>query len=256
MKKILWFSVLLLLLCGTAFGQAKRSVIRFRLSDGSLIRIALNGRYFNKTGRYLTVGDIPGKRQKVKIYRFRPYANKPGGKASLVFQGKIKIEKGGRYEAVVDTKTGQLYLTKVNNLSNQPGRLPPPDANQNLNITASGLSTFQRQNGNAFVATTGKTRIDSTLSPQMEQLGKEMNAAVTDEKKLKAAMDYLKKTPAITTANARQICSWLLFDDNRLKFLKNAYPKVTDRQHLGSLADTFTENTAQKEWQNYLAQQR
>src|SRR5690606_9876656 len=113
MKRLLFLSFMLLFSASVVFAQSRRSTIRFSLSDGSRIAVSLNGRYFNKTGRTLTVGDVPGKKQNVKVYRYRPYARKNGGKATLVFSGKVKIEKGGMYNAVVDAKTGQLYLTEV-----------------------------------------------------------------------------------------------------------------------------------------------
>lgn len=251
MKKILLFPILLLLLASASYGQ--KSTIRFRLSDGDLIRVAVNGRYYNKSGHSLTVGDIPGKRQQIKIYRFRPYANQPGGKASLVFQGKIKIEKGSNYEAVVDAKSGQLYLTKVNQLNKQTGKLPPPEANHNLNLTKSGSHTFQRQSNHPVTENAASA---SSLSSDMEPLRKEMYSAVTDVKKLKIATNYLKTVTSITAEACSEISSWLLFDDSRIQFLKNAYPKIDDPENLSIVEKTFTETATKGEWQKYQEEQR
>lgn len=242
MKKLLFLSVVFLFSAAVVFAQSKRSTIRFSLSDGSPIALSMNGRYFNKTGRSLTVGDIPGKKQDVKIYRYRPYARKSGGKATLVFSGKIKIEKGGTYDAVVDAKTGQLYLTEVNSLDNSVGKLPPPEANQ-----AIGTTTETPEATMPMAQTT-------ELSPALQQLKSEMNGQVSDAKKLKKALDYLKKQNSLRAEDVQHICSWLLFDDNKMGFARQAYDKVSDKENLENVRSVFTETTNQQAFDQMLKQ--
>lgn len=244
MKKLLLLSFIFMLGVTVVFAQSGRSTIRFRLSDGSQISLAMNGRYFNKTGRSLTVGDIPGKKQDVKIYRYRPYARKSGGKATLVFSGKIKIEKGGTYDAVVDTKSGQLYLTAVNSLDNPVGKLPSPEANQAISTTTAS--------GEAIMPHTQTTEI----SPALQQLKTKMYGQTTDVEKLKTALHFLQKQNSVSAEDIRLICSWLLFDDNRMTLVRQAYDKVSDKGNLEVVRSVFTETASQQAFDQMLKQKQ
>lgn len=250
MKKILLIPILILFLFNSSFAQSKRSTIRFQLSDGGLIQIAINGRYFNKTGRSLTIGDIPGKWQEIKIYRFQPYANRPGGKASLLFSGDIKIQKGSKYEAIIDAKTNQLYLTQVNNLNVNNGKLPPPQNNQILKN--GNLPDQQKIVDTSNQDDAPETNTAATLSSDMQGLQKQMNAEVSDQKKLDKALTFLHDIESLSSNDAKNICSWLLFDDNRMKFLKAAYDKISDPQHLEIVKQTFTETSTKESFESYL----
>lgn len=243
MKKLLVLSFVFLFSASVAFAQSNRSTIRFRLSDGSQITLAVNGRYFKKTGRSLTVGDIPGKRQDVKIYRYRPYARKSGGNATLVFSGKIKIEKGGIYDAVVDAKTGQLYLTEVSSLDNTVGKLPPPEANQSIEEPTDTTGTMSLVDAAA-----------SEMSPALQQLKTEMYEQTADAEKLKVALSYIQKQNSLSAEEVRQICSWLLFDDNKMNFVRQVYDKVSDKENLEVVRSVFTETANQQAFDQMLKQ--
>ncbi|HET8573072.1 MAG TPA: DUF4476 domain-containing protein [Edaphocola sp.] len=244
MKKLLFLSLILLFCASVGFAQSRRSTIRFSLSDGSRIAVAMNGRYFDKTGRGLTVGDVPGRKLDVKIYRYRPYARRSGGKATLVFSGKIKIEKGGTYDAVVDAQTGQLYLTEVNNLDNIVGKLPPPEANQPVDETP-GIT----ESAMPHVPAAGS-------SPALQQLKTKMYGQISDAKKLKTALHFLQKQNSLNAEDLRLICSWLLFDDNRLSFVRQAYDKVSDKENLGSVRSVFTETANQQAFDRMLKEKQ
>ncbi len=117
MKKILVLVLSFFLFLHTASAQkSDRSTMRIRLSDGTPLLLTINGRDFKKTGRSITIGDIPRKRQDFRIYRFRPYADGRGGKAELVFSGRVKIEKGSTYDCVVDVREGKFMMKEVSSL--------------------------------------------------------------------------------------------------------------------------------------------
>ena len=241
MKKLLFLSLMFLFGVSSAvFAQSRRSTIRFSLSDGSRIAISMNGRYFNKTGRSLTVGDIPGKKQDVKIYRYRSYARQSGGKATLVFSGNIKIEKGGTYDAVVDAKTGQLYLTEVNSLDKSVGKLPPPEANQPVAEIPENTESPMPQAPTA------------DISPALQQLKTKMYGQTSDAEKLKTALHFLQGQNHLSAEDLRLICSWLLFDDNKMSFVRQAYDKVSDKKNLGTVRSVFTETANQQAFDRML----
>lgn len=247
MKRLGCFVFVLLLSISTVQAQSGRSTIRFSLSDGNLIRVALNGRYFNKTARRLTVNDIRGKQQEIKVYRFRPYANRRGGKATLAFSGRIKIEKGTTYNAVIDGKTGKLYLTPVDILPKEQGKLPDPAMNQPLNTQQEQTPDPEQQ------PTLGKENVQ--LGPDLQKLKTEIDKKVIDGEKLKKALSYLNTISAISSEAVYQITSWLLFDDTKLKFVQAAYPKVSNPESLEDVKALFTEDSSKRKLSDFLKKQ-
>lgn len=245
MKKLFSTVVLGVLVMSMAWAQPKRSTIQFRLTDNDLIRVAVNGRFFNKTARSITVGAIPGKKQEVKLYRFRPYANKKGGKAELIFSGRIKIEKGESYQAVVDPKTGKLYLTKVSELQERVGQLPSPGANRTL-------SENEDLRSNPDVGDALRTTPSVNLSPALQKLGKEMQLEVTDGKKLQKALSYLDKQNRVSSMDTKIIIGWLLFDENRLAFIKKAYPKLSDEEEMDEIRMSLSDAGVKSSFEQFL----
>jgi len=221
-----------------SFGQAKRSTLRVRLSDGDLIKIAVNDRYFDKTGRSLTIGDLRGKRQYLKVYRFRPYADGRGGRAHLLFSGMLKLEKGHIYDAVVDVRTQQLSLTEVSALPAAPSQMPFRPGSDHA-VGASPLPA---------------TPAPEALSPRLASLQQAMDRKDTDEGKLKIAKTFLEQP--VTAEEVKTIASWFFFDDTRMLFIKAAYPGVTDKNQLPPIRDVFTEEATRNAFDQFLQEQR
>lgn len=256
--KTLLFS-LLFFSTSLAFAQPKRSTIQFRLNDNSLIRLAMNGRYFPNTARVLTVGDIPGKKQYVEVYRVLPYSGRRGDKTQLIFSGSIKIEKGNDYQALINAQTGQLFLTPVSSLNaippvSQATEAPNVSTEDNTDDQADQENIVNQQN-NSNAATDSSSEPSSAtpeLSPGMQMLQTQMSGEVVDKNKLEKAMEYIGQVRSLTSQEATQICSWLLFDENRLKFVKAAYPKISDPENLSILRSTFTEAASKATFEKFL----
>lgn len=220
-------------------GANNRSTLRIRLSDGSPLLITVNGRDFKKIGRSITVGDLPGKRQEIQVYKYRMYADGKGGKAELAFSGRIKIEKGYTYDCVVDLGTGKFRMRPVASLE----ALPEPqrfDPAQNRVV--------DQNNPNADLELPVTTEVSAKLAP----LKAAMTNVDADSKKLDLALNYINKN-AVNTQDVTNIAGWIFFDDNRMKFVKQAYSKVVDKGNFDAVGKVFTLENSKKEFSDFLS---
>jgi len=253
MKRMLMLVMALFLTIPAVFAGA-RSTIRIRLSDGSPLMVSINGRDFKKIGRTVTIGDIPGKRQYLQVYKYRMYADGNGGKAELTYSGNIKIEKGGTYDCIVDLRTQKLRVRQVASL--QPISAPPP-FNPNLSQPLN-----QNDNQGGQVSDDNASNDEAPLelpaaqdvNPKLLPLKKSMDAVDADSKKLALAVAYTNKN-TFNSQDVSNIATWIFFDDNRMKFVKQAYAKVSDKHNFATVANVFTLDDSKKEFNSFLKQQ-
>jgi hypothetical protein len=238
MKRFFVFALGFLLSFSVAFAQKNdRSTMRIRLSDGSPLMVTINGRDFKKTGRAITIGDIPKKRQDIQVYRFRPYADGGGGKAELVYSGTVKLEKGNTYDCIVDIGTRKFRMKEVASLAPVPDRLPFRPGNDKPIQEQTPVDEIP---GNEPVAST-----------RLQGLKAAMDRVDEDSKKLVEAKKFIGQN-TISSAEAKAIASWIFFDDNRMLFVKSAYPKVTDKNNFQQVGTVFTLEDSRKEFDAFM----
>lgn len=238
MKKVLLLIFPILFTLNFSFAQ-NRSTLRLRLSDGSLLKVAINNREFKKISSSLIIGDVPGKRPHIKVYRFRPYADGRGGKAEIVYSGTIKIQKGGSYDGIIDLNNRRLLLKEVNSLENIPESAPFKIGNDKTLSEPAGSDE--------------SSEINSDLSPELMTIKKAMDQEVSDHEKLNTVERYIGSS--ILTHDVAHISSWFFFDETKIKFIKMIYPKVADRENLSSLESIFTSEVSKNEFRNFLKKQ-
>lgn len=216
-----------------AMAQSNRSTLNVRMSDGSPILITINGRDFKKINSLITVADLPRKRHNIQVYKFRPYADGKGGKAELVYSGDFKIKPGFNYDCVVDANSRKLY---IKNLSNTPGGTytPPPPAPR---------PDFRKD---APIGNNTAVAAQSDLGRLQQQI----EGVKEDTKKLSIARTYVAQNQ-VSTSDVRTIASWIMFDDNKMEFLKEAYTQVQDKENYASLSDVFTLPATKKEFKDF-----
>ncbi len=240
MKPFFLFLVCSLITFGAFAQRANRSTLYFRLSDGQPLVVTINDRDYKKVNTRITIADVPGRRQHIKAYRFRPYADGNGGKAELIYSGTIKIAPGSSYDCIVDMKSRKL-LVKDLGPGNSPapaGYLPPPPP-----------PAPDARNDVALDHSAEHINMDARLS----QLQQSMNETKEDGKKLAAAKSFVTRY-GTTTAELRTIASWIMFDDNKMELLKSSYNSIRDKQKFNQLKDVFTLPAAQKEFTQYATQ--
>lgn len=244
MKRIIALAIGFLLSLNFVFAQKNdRSAMRIRLSDGSPLLVTINGRDFKKTGRSITIGDIPRKRQNIQVYRFRPYADGNGGKAELVYSGTIKLVKGSTYDCIVDLGTRKFRMKEVSSLAPLAER-PPFNPNQSQPVTQNSGNT-----GNEEV--TLDMPPDRTVSSRLQPLKTAMDKTDADSKKLAEARKFIQQN-TLTSQEVKQIAGWMFFDDNRMLFVKQAYARVSDKNNFATVAEVFTLTESKKEFNSFL----
>jgi hypothetical protein len=233
MKHLL--SILLLsFICGNIFAQKKdnRSTLRIRLSDDAPLTVSVNGRYFQKTGKSITIGDLPRKKHQIKVYRFRPYKDGQGGKAELVYSGRIKTESGNIYDCVVDVPSRKLRMKQVAALE------PTVQARY-----------VQEQPAMAPIAS------PKARSAALTQLKAKIDAQNEDAEKLKIANKHMAASKAMVD-EVKDIATWFYFDDTRLAFIKSCFGRVNDPENFTSLGSVFTLESTYSDFQKFLQQKQ
>lgn len=249
MKNILVLVLSFFLFLDTASAQrSDRSTMRIRLSDGTPLLLTINGRDFKKTGRSITIGDIPRKRQDLQVYRFRPYADGRGGKAELVYSGRVKINKGSTYDCVVDVRERKFLMKEVSSLPAierppfNPRRDQPTDRNSNEEEDQYAATE------NTDIAMPPSRDVSARLQP----LKTAMDRVDADSKKLAEAKKFISQN-SITAAEVKSIAGWLFFDDTRLSFVKAAYPKVSDKARFTEeVGSVFTLAGSKSEFDDFM----
>jgi hypothetical protein len=238
MKRLLLSVFALLFLAPALIAQSNRSALRIRLSDGDLMKIAVNNRYFEKVGRVLTIGDLHGKRQYLKVYRFRPYADGKGGKAELIFSGTVKLKRGTDYDAIVDVQNRKL---KIKERSGPLKPMQPPPFKPQVDKPTSGGEYIPEE----------QPQVAHRLPDRLLSLKAAMDKEITDAAKLNKAKVYLRQ--GLSAQDAATISSWFFFDDTRMEFVKAALPEMTDKNNAGLLRETFTEESAKQDLDKLLS---
>lgn len=246
MKRILLLALAFLLSFSAAFAQrSDRSTLRIRLSNGDPLLVTINGRDFKKVGRSITIGDIPRKRQYLQVYRYRAYADGKGGKAELVYSGTIKVKKGNTYDCIVDLGTREFRMKEVASLQPMASR-PDFPARRDQPLEQGNMDNNA---GNDDVTLTMPP--DRSISPRLQSLKATMDRVDADSKKLAEANKFINANN-VTSEEVRDIAGWIFFDDNRLTFVKAAYPKVSDKENFNIVGEVFTLPESRKEFDNFL----
>ncbi|HTO16846.1 MAG TPA: DUF4476 domain-containing protein [Edaphocola sp.] len=236
--------IILVLFSFSGFAQnPNKSTLHFRLSNGQPLTITINGRDFRKVNTQITLVDLPGKRHSVQVYRFRPYADGKGGKAELVYSGSFKIQKGNVYDVIVDVNQ---RILRIKNL----GRVGEVDLNRNNSAALPPSLPPNAQNNVIPEQEYIPENSDMNISARLLIIKEQMDIVDEDSKKLKIAQDYIQKNP-ISTADLRNISSWIMFDDNKMILLKSAYSKIKDKQNFAGLKTIFILPETQSDFEKY-----
>lgn len=200
--------------------------------------ITINDRDFKKINSLITLYDLPGKRHSIRVYKYHPQGDRRNAEAQLVYSGTIKIEPGNTYDCIVDVQQRKLYIKKMG-LNDPPSyQAPPPaplpDASRDVAISNNRELAF--------------------YSPRLKSTIDAMDQAKEDSKKLELANNYARQQN-INTSEARMLADHIMFDDNKLAFLKSVYPSITDKNQFSSLQDVFNMEKAKKDFLDFANKQ-
>lgn len=251
MRHLASFVILLLFTFQSSLAaNRERSTIRFSLSDGYPLTLNINNRDYKKAGRFVTIGDIPRKRQNVRIYRYRAFADGRGGKAELVFSGNIKVDPGSTYECIVDVNSGKARLIKVN-----PSKLDKNKGNNAVFNPEKDKPISAAEDKNNSTRENFEIELPKTIDKKLLPLKESMDKAESDFEKLKRAKQFISQND-LKSEDIQSICSWFFFDDAKLECAKYAYDKVSDSNNYELISTSFTLASTKNSFMEFLKQKK
>ncbi len=242
----------LLLLCvlfasGDAFSQSQ---MRITLTDRSPVTVAVDGRYFNRRGTAITVGDLPPGRHSVKIYSIRhdrwgdPYQR-------IVFQGRVTTEYRMTTHVVYNPYTRMARIRQVaddfNGSAGDNNYARYKDGSMEESPTAPGNSVTTG-------AAASPAPMGSLSAGRQEALKKKVDAEKTDTKKLAVVKSGLNGE-TLSTMQVMTLMDWFLFESTKLDFAKWAYNITIDKQSYGDLSSRFEAQPNRNEFDMFVKKQ-
>ncbi|HXS37513.1 MAG TPA: DUF4476 domain-containing protein [Flavipsychrobacter sp.] len=239
MKKLFLLIIMVLGAVPELFAQG---LVRVSLSDNSPVMIAVDGRYYKKHGRSVTVGDLPEGKHRIKIYAYSSSGRRGGGNADLVYEGKIHVEDGVLLDCVADVQSGDITISKgdPNTYAYNTAPPPPPPVNSTGNDVYSNGNNSQPAN---YPGTISQSEVN--------RLQKKVNDKLTDTDKLKLMKSSLN-TKSLSTEQVSVMMTWLNFEASKVDFAKFAYGQTVDPQNYSSLENSFSYNSSKQELENYI----
>ena len=272
MKKLL----AVLIFIGTGItGAMAQSYIKVNMTDGSPLNVSVDGRYFNKRGTSVTVGDLPPGKHFLQIYTMR--SDRRGrGREDVIYEGKIKTFNGGVTLVSYDPNSGEVmtYQQDASTYSfpaqqaAQPqgdqqygnggpqGNQPPPGSGyrrnnrfQQDNGQYNNDNSQQYNNGNGQPASPVQT--GTLTEDKITQLKAKVQDAKTDVEvtnQLKAALE----NETMTTFQVSELMDLLSFESSKVDLAEWAYPKVTDKDFFGDLKNKLTYKNYQEDLDKFI----
>lgn len=256
MKK-LW--IVLLLAVGITSAEAQ-SMLRVHLTDNTPVNVAVDGRYFNKRGTGVTVGDLPPGRHLLQIYqatqdrRGRTFQD-------VIYEGKVKTYNGMISLFTYDPASNGIDIQQqdINTYSNN---LPPEAQGQNQNqrqYNNNGYNGNQdnyagnNDNNDAApdISPVSADKIGTLTDTKIDALKNKVAAKNTDTEKMKLLKDGLKDEK-MTTNQVGVMIDWFGFESSKVDFAKWAYDNTVDNEYFSDLDAKFTYKNYQEDLDKFI----
>jgi len=262
MKKITTLIVAAIAISGQVAAQ---SVLRVRLADNSRFNVSVNGRYFDRKGTSVTVGDLPAGNHYVKIYKV---SFDRWGRAfdRTIFQGTVRTRNGMLSQMVYDPYSRRMGVNLIpeNNGTNRPqdtyndptraqyNDVSEPDRMANKekqDVSNEPLPSVVEVDNNDVP----KGRPAASPMPEgsmtdndMDALKAKVAAQKTDTEKLKLLKSELRKE-TITTLQLSEMLDWMLFESTKVELAKWTYHITEDKDFFGDIFSKFSYQSSKDE---------
>ena len=251
-----------------------QSMLKVRLTDNSPITVSVDGRYFNKRGTSITVGDLPYGIHTLRIFG-NSYSRWGHGYQEVIYRGRVRTFNGSITYVVYDPYNGDLRINEENLRSssderrnNDGGYNRGYDDNENRN---NAVQNDPRDNNNRDInnkpaenvtndaappaalpgASPVKTEEPTLTESRINKLKTKVAAKGTDTEKMKLLEESLKGDK-ISTFQVSVIMDWFSFESSKVEFAKWAYNMTTDKEFYPDLAGKFSFKDSQDELDKFL----
>jgi len=248
MKKLM---IILLIVAGGFTRSDAQSMLNVRLADNTPVNIAVDGRYFNKRGTSVTVGDLPPGKHFVQIYSVT--RNRRGrGAEDVIYEGKVKT-----YEGMVTILGYDPYSREANqqqqDINTFAANHPPVQngigANGNAGNPNNGNygNNYDQSNGNNNSGNNmpAAAPVTGTLTDaKIDNLKTEVAAKHTDTEKENILKQELKDEK-LTADQVSMMMDWLEFESSKEDFAEWAWNNTVNKDAYINLEAKFTYKTYQ-----------
>ncbi|MBC7554731.1 MAG: DUF4476 domain-containing protein [Taibaiella sp.] len=274
--------------------SSAQSMLKVALTDRTPVTISVDGRYFNKRGETVTVGDLPQGRHYLKI--FVANQDRRGNTVErTVYEGRIKTYRGQLTTIVADTYNGTTVTTDDDIQPTAYTQVEQGYNNRNLNNydqrqnDTSGGNNSGNQNNDDYNAQGSNNQYNnapaqdsfftpplpdgmplaSPVTPEEEEpkakkatpttkpdkLKKKVTALKTDTDKFNTLKEELKNQK-LTTARVCTIMEWLTFESSKVDFAQWAYPNITDQKNFSKVKDKLPSKSYKTEIDKFIKQHK
>jgi len=257
MKKL--FFVLFAFCAGIGFADAQ-STLKVRLADNSPFNISVNGRYFNRQGTSITLGDLPPGRQHIKIHTI-VHDRWGRGYDRVIYQGTVNTEYRMATHFVYDPYTRRITIKET---PTDGGYVSAPDegnnddryrsddrGNNNDDQGRRSNDDAVASNKNSSMPAASPVPMGSFTDERSDKLKTKVDAKKTDTEKLALIKDELRKE-TLTTIQVGVMMDWFLFESTKVEFLKWAYNNTTDKDFYSDLAAKLNYKSSKDELSQFL----
>ena len=247
-----------------------QSVLRVRLADNTRFNVSVNGRYFDRKGTSITVGDLPAGNHYVKIFKVS-YDRWGRAFDRTIFQGTVRTRNGMVSQMVYDPYARRMGVNLIPDNNILPSR---PDYNSDPNrakyddVPEPSRMAKQDRSASAYEpepaqAATERNNPPSNLPPaspmaegsmtdsDVEALKTKVDGQKTDTEKLKMLKSELRKE-TITTFQLSTMLDWLLFESTKVELAKWAYYITKDKDYFSDIFNKFSYQSSKDELKQFV----
>lgn len=228
MSRLVYTLLFVITVFSPVFAQyQQRSVLEIRMNDHEPIVVSVDNRYYDRHGRTITIGNLPKGWHDLRVYEYLEY-KKGGGRAKLLYTGRIRIQAGTVTHCVVDRQTGRM---RIRTMDIEDAYLDYDQPDNDSDRPGSHSNILNNQDLNDL-----KARVDDR---------------VTDTEKLKLMKSVLEER-TYYSVQVRTMVDWLAFEASRLDFAKWSYERILDKQDYWKLEDVFTFSSSKDEFSEHI----
>lgn len=254
------------------YGQVSaQSVLRVRLADNTRFNVSVNGRYFDRKGTSITVGDLPAGNHYVKIFKVS-YDRWGRAFDRTIFQGTVRTRNGMVSQMVYDPYAKRMGVNLIpdNTIAtsrptynnDDPNRakyndVPEPSrmAKQDRPISAyepeSAQAAKESNNPPSNLPPASPMAEGSMTDSDVEALKTKVEGQKTDTEKLKLLKSELRKE-TLTTFQLATMLDWLLFESTKVELAKWAYYITKDKDFFSDIFNKFSYQSSKDELKQFV----
>jgi hypothetical protein len=230
MKK---FVIILIASCAGFLSSDAQSMLKVRMADNSAINVSVDGRYFNKRGTSVTVGDLPPGRHLLQIFAISQTRN-GRGREQVIYEGKVKTHDGQVTIFQYDANSGDVQVDEAE-MNQYLSEHPIPTQSQGSDNPQQG-NTADNANNNPGASPVPTGTLDDTKT---DKLKTDVAAKKTDTEKMKVLKDALGNE-TFTSYQVANMMDWFSFESTKVDFAEWAYSKTVDKENFTDLENKLT----------------